>query len=355
MKTSISALESSLRATEGSSGGWETFGWLCAIAVGVGIAGEIAVIVSEYLEDLEDWERGTIRAPDKPPGWRFWFDVAATLLVLGGVFGEAGAAARVSSINSELRSKTSELRAKSDRLLAVITEEAGDAAISVETAQEELDSVTRQTEELKSDLSKAETEAEALHRQLAADEKDVNELRKSLAPRQDLALIQSHGKSNIDEMKNFPELEVILVFAPEYLTMGSAGEIEQRVTDAGWKVVSRIPNASVWPGVKVYRHLGPDISGFGNPDELRSKGAADALCRFLHSFDWDCDVEMGSRALGPSNVPPNTIRVEVGLKPEPYFTAPWDKPLDPNKPIKQQMDEQKKALQEEIERHLSPK
>jgi hypothetical protein len=135
LKSSISALESCIKASEGSSGHLETIGWLCAFAVGIGIAGEIVVIVSEHRDDLEDWGRGFVRPPDKPPAWRFWFDIVATLIVLGGVFGEAGAAAKIGSINSQLRSKTSELRAKSVQLLAVTTEEAGDAAKSAKDAE----------------------------------------------------------------------------------------------------------------------------------------------------------------------------------------------------------------------------
>ncbi len=136
LKSSISALEGSLKITEESSRHWETFGWLCAVAVGIGIAGEIVVIVSEHFESLGDWERGIIRPPDRPPTWRFWFDIVATLIVLGGVFGEAGATAAVASINSQLRSKTSELRAKSDQLLALVTQQAGTAAESAQKAQD---------------------------------------------------------------------------------------------------------------------------------------------------------------------------------------------------------------------------
>ncbi len=134
LKSSISALESCIKASEGSSGHLETIGWLCAFAVGIGIAGEIVVIVSEHRDDLGDWGRGFVRPPDKPPAWRFWFDIVATLIVLGGVFGEAVAAAKIGSINSQLRSKTSELRAKSVQLLAVTTEEAGDAGKSAKDA-----------------------------------------------------------------------------------------------------------------------------------------------------------------------------------------------------------------------------
>jgi hypothetical protein len=135
LKSSISAFENSIKATEGSSGFWETVGWSCAFAVGLGITGEIIVIVSEHCESLEDWGRGIILPPAKPSSWRFRFAIAATIIVLVGVFGEAIATSRVAAINSLLRSKTNELRATSDRLVAVVEELAGDASISADVAK----------------------------------------------------------------------------------------------------------------------------------------------------------------------------------------------------------------------------
>lgn len=127
LKSCISALESSINASEGASRFWERFGWSCAIAVGVGIVGELVVIVREYLDDLESWARGIVRPPDRPSFRLFWFDIFATVLVLAGVFGEAGASGKIASLNNDLRSNTSLLRAKSDQLLALATQEAGNA------------------------------------------------------------------------------------------------------------------------------------------------------------------------------------------------------------------------------------
>jgi len=229
--------------------------------------------------------------------------------------------------------------------------EVGSVKMSAGQAQSEADAVHREADELNRQLATSKGE-------LKAAEADASELKKSLAPRKDLPFIQGHGKSNIDEMKTFFGIKVILKFVPEYLTMKSAVQIEQRVTDAQWEVVSRIPDSSIWPGVRVYRHSAPSITPFGNADEQRSKGAAKALCDFLRSFDWDCDVSMGSRGPGLLNVPPNTLMVEVGLKPEPYFIPSWEKPIDPNKPIKQQIDERdrdfQKYFQQEFERHVPP-
>jgi hypothetical protein len=141
LKSSISALESSINALDGRSGFWEKVGWYCAVLVGVGVVAEIVSIVREYLEDRHDWRRGIVRPPDRPSfGWML-FDVFATVIVVGGIFGEAGATGKVSAINSLLRSKTSELRAKSDQLLALITLEAGSAASSAANAQGSADAV----------------------------------------------------------------------------------------------------------------------------------------------------------------------------------------------------------------------
>jgi hypothetical protein len=130
-------LEGSLKTTEGSSGGWEIFAWVCSVVVAIGVAAEIVGIVWEYRDDLNDWRRGVIRPPHRPSFKRFfWFEVLATVLVVAGVFGEAWASKELASINSQLRSKTSELRADSDQLLALVTQEAGSAAKSAQIAGE---------------------------------------------------------------------------------------------------------------------------------------------------------------------------------------------------------------------------
>lgn len=186
LKSSVSALESSLKTLEGSSGCWETLAWSCAFAVGVGIVGEIVVIVCEYDDDRDDWRRGIVRPPDHPSVWRFWFDIIATLLVLGGVFGEAGASMKLASINSQLRSKTSELRAKSDQLLALVTQEAGSAASSATKAQDSLGKVETEARGAQEASSNALTLAQDAHKEADVFEKEIS------AARNDLAVLQQN-------------------------------------------------------------------------------------------------------------------------------------------------------------------
>jgi hypothetical protein len=98
------------------------------------ITEEIVAIVWGYREERKAWRRGKVLPPDKPSVAKFWFEIVATVLVVAGVFGEAGAGEALASINSQLRSKTSELRGKGDQLLALITLEAGNAKTSADKA-----------------------------------------------------------------------------------------------------------------------------------------------------------------------------------------------------------------------------
>ncbi len=175
LKSSISALESSLKTLDGSSGCWEKLAWFCGFAVGVGIIGELVVIVSEDRDDLHDWRRGAnfwlwrvVLPPDRSPRWRFWLDIVVTVLVLAGVFGEAGASLELASINSQLRSRTSQLRADSDQLLALTTQEAGDAASSAGLAHKQLDAVKDEYTALSKKAGLINTELTFAQRMLGA-------------------------------------------------------------------------------------------------------------------------------------------------------------------------------------------
>ncbi len=156
LRSSIAALDSCIKALEGSSSFWEHLAIVSSFAVFFGIVGEVIVIVSEYLDDVHDWSIGerlwvwkVVSPPGRPPRWRFWFDIIATVVVLLGVLGEAWGSKELASINSQLRSKTSELRADSDQLLALITQEAGSAAQSAREARMDADAAKADLFELR--------------------------------------------------------------------------------------------------------------------------------------------------------------------------------------------------------------
>jgi hypothetical protein len=253
------------------------------------VAGEIVAIVSEYLEALEDWRRGIIRPPSRPPRWRFWFDIAATLLVIGGVFGEAGATGAVASINSQLRSTTSELRAKSDQLLALVTREAGDVRTSAEGAANAASSATDSSDKAKASASLALTTVQSAQNNITAldgkialssgriadvasavttAQNQLDEVQADEAPREILHVFRGKA-SNVDNLRPFIDQEVILESIPDFEPAIAAGYVKDMLEWAGFKVTTR-PYSLNWvvAGVRVEQY-NPDPND-RNP-ELRRR------------------------------------------------------------------------------------
>ncbi len=119
---------------------------------------------------------------------------------------------------------------------------------------------------------------------------------------------------------------------------------------AGWKTVRSEPlkfePGLAFPEGVVVRPYSSDATAGPNPrnrseeenrNEVSSNRAADELVAFLNSYNWEA-----SKALGwKQNIPPNTIKVTVGLKPLPYFQPPEIKRVkDQVRQIEQQLRQQ---------------
>jgi hypothetical protein len=345
LKSSISALESSAETLAVKSGFWETFSWLCAIAVGIGIAGEIVVIVSEHREDFDDWRRCIIRPSDRPPLWRFRFDIAATLLVLAGVFGEAGATGEVASINSRLRSKASELRAKNDLLLAVITEEAGDAKVSADGAaiaaasakasagdakmiadnafgQSKAASVVATGAQGKAE--KVAVTADTLNRELAISESKRAELERSLAPRLIPLRRWPDGVTNIDDLKPHPAgTEVVLEYIQDAEAGRAAANIRFLLEAAGWTIASALPiHHDTADGITISAYLRPEGANDNDPAERAAEWSSIVARNTLRTFFADNDWRPHFGYAWRGEIKRGSVRITVGFKPSPYFSDP---------------------------------
>jgi hypothetical protein len=77
------------------------------------------------------------------------------LLITGGIVGELWIGVSITSINGVLRGKSAELRSRSNQLLALVTQEAGDAATSARIAHDEADAVKGIADEAKKDAKDA--------------------------------------------------------------------------------------------------------------------------------------------------------------------------------------------------------
>ena len=163
LKSAISALESEINALESSSVPWEqSLKWFTA-SVAFGVAMELWIIWRERQDGLEAWARGIIRPPDRPSVWRFVVEVASVLFIVAGIVGELWVGVAITSINGRLRTKGAELRSKSDQLLALVIQQAGDAQTSAEgaasaaiRAQAAVDTVGKRAEDIDSDLARTQ-------------------------------------------------------------------------------------------------------------------------------------------------------------------------------------------------------
>ncbi len=135
LERAISALEREITALESSSVPWERrLPWFTAV-VALGVAMELWIIWHDRREEMHAWGRGVICWPPHRPSFRkYILEIVSILLVTGGIVAELWAGVRITQINGSLRTKSSELRSKSDQLLALVTQEAGTAQTSAEGA-----------------------------------------------------------------------------------------------------------------------------------------------------------------------------------------------------------------------------
>lgn len=314
LKSSISVLESSLKTVGQSSGRWETVAWVCSIVVALGVAAEIIGIVWEYRDDLRDWRRGIIRPPDRPSSKKLWFEIAATLLVVAGIFGEAGASLELASINSQLRSITSELRAKSDQLLALVTQVAGDAATNAQRAKDRADEVGGTADNLRRQLA-AEVTVE-----LAARHREA-ELEKSIAPR--VLPIDLDDVS----LKPFAGTHFVLEVLPEFEAIRAANHIKRLVGGAGWFIDKTDRN----PQLDAEAFDGVTISDSSTKTDLAQAGKASAaLTMWLKCHGWEARLSGVpipiSKGLNNKSITlasaDDVVRIAVGFKPDTFFVMP---------------------------------
>src|ERR1700675_4282358 len=143
LQSSVSALERDITALESQSSGLEPWlGWF-TLLVAIGVALEIFVVIHDHRKGVNEWRVSEL-IPEGPSLIKLGIEIASIILVIAGVMGEFGVGLKISSINGQLRAKGAELRSKSDQLLALVTQEAGDAADSAERAHKEAAAVAKQ-------------------------------------------------------------------------------------------------------------------------------------------------------------------------------------------------------------------
>lgn len=328
LKSCISALESSLKTVGQSSERWEIVAWVCAFVVGFGVAAEIVGIVWGYRDDLRDWQRGIIRPPDRPSVGKLWFEIVATLLVVAGIFGEAGASLKLALINSQLRSITSELRSKSDQLLALVTQEAGSSVYSADkanaaavNAQAGADAIGAKARELANITSNLRTKLAAEETVELAARNRADELEKSLAPRTlpiDLDALS---------LLPFAGTHVVLEVLTDAEAVRAAHQIERLLGAGGWIIDKVDPN----PELYIQAFDGVTVSDSLSKTDFREAGKASiALTMWLKCHGWEAHLsgipipmpkDPNNKSIAPASADA-IVRIAVGFKPDTFFVMP---------------------------------
>ncbi len=223
-----------------------------------------------------------------------------------------------------------ELRRVADQKISVANDAATQAGAQAASANAEAARAKEQAGLANERAGKANERAEELAAKNLATEAKLEEerrtrleLEKSLAPRT-LALRVEGETSNIDSLRPFGGINVILEVLPDAEAERAAGYISWILTQAKWKIVSgsRNPdlNQGEYDGVVIQHRIYPGVM---TPESVadRSRAAATALLEFLRSNNWEAETV----SLFPRHhdkMPANTIRIMVGFKPSPYFLPP---------------------------------
>jgi hypothetical protein len=323
---------------------------------------------NDNLSSSEQSESAAINSQETEVGrlkskarWPNWLNIA--LLIVGGIIAlligfnslwlrSATAAVsasegsltqlRVAKVNADSQREINRARQDAeDRLKLETTRVEGEAGKKIEDARAEAGVKIEQARgDADTKIAEAKRETEEVRNQNLATESRLEEekftrlnLAKSLA-RRVIPHVVVGGKSNFDILKPFSDIQAFIEFAPDREPSRAAQELEKALSTSGWKVVSVKPNPELlsdfWEGVAVSPYS-PRIGGLPIDQTWalmyatkKPNEAASALVRFLDNNNW---VVRRFPAFG-EEIPPNTIRVRVGYKPEPRFLTPAEEEFE---------------------------
>jgi hypothetical protein len=190
----------------------------------------------------------------------------------------------------------------------------------------------RITQEQKVEIEGLRKENLATEDRLGKEQDKRLELEASLAPRQ-IPYIKAGDTENIGPLRPFAGMQVILRFLPDAEASRAASNVAGLLSAAGWKIVSVEPSPEVnegyFDGVVIEPYSAAKSPNLPKMPELtfteeqqadqqrerRAKDAVEAVVDFLQSNNWQARFAWSHRG----ELPPDTVRVTVGFKPNPYF------------------------------------
>jgi hypothetical protein len=235
--------------------------------------------------------------------------------------------------------------------------------------------VSTRTDKLTQELITDEQDVSELEAKRAELEKSLTNLAVCNAPRVIPFWSIGNTRTSIDPLKPFAGRQAIIEFVPDAETRRAALSIYGSLDRAGWKIIRISPVDGIEDGVEIQPYVAPSpTSGLSAEwdslwqSEIRSNNAADALVDFLHSYNWQAKRgwpldEKGQMIRDSKILPPDTLRIRVGLYPAvTYVSPPGAKDIaeaiaqfdQQREAIKKQTEKQRADRDEEILKRLTP-
>jgi hypothetical protein len=344
--TDESALRSALASLNDRSSSlyWWLGFWTTLVAVGVAL--EVVFVVWEYLEELHDFRRGFIHAPERPPTLLFVMGLLGAGLVAAGVSGELWEESKIGTVEtcirrgndalSSLLSKEAATAQESAKLAKLEADgakaSAKEANDTAKAAQERAGKVDKKADALNTDLVSAKSKLEAVEAKRAELEKSLMSLAVCNAPRILPTWTMGQGtdrtkdKSSTDPLKPFAGTHVVFEYEQyDAETRRAAIQLANSLLAAGWFIDKATPVTGLKDGVEVQHFMSDGYDQLGY--EWRADGAGNALLDFLHSYNWQAKFgwpvdENNAIIYGTKVVPLGGLRVRAGIYPAVMFIAP---------------------------------
>jgi hypothetical protein len=244
-----SALRSALASLDdcNSSLHWWLGFWTLLVVIGVVL--EVFFVVWEYWEELHDFRRGIIHAPERPNIALFIFGLFGAGLVAAGVAGELWEESRIATVETCIRKGN-------DALFLLLSKEAGDAETSAKGAARAASEASASADTLKKYLAQLATP-----REIVISDRDGDHEERAV---------------RFSEVRKYPGTVALIQWIPEFESSTYALHLAAALNDCGWHVKPTTPEQSHIPyewmqeGVRVIT-LEESLLEPGDPSSARLK------------------------------------------------------------------------------------
>jgi hypothetical protein len=352
----------------------------------VGLAFDLFVIIKEFRDDWGEFRYGQIHPyenhlPKRPSVSLLILALLGTALIVIGVAGEQYVDVQAGKIETQIREAN-------DNLLGLIIQEAGDAnssALNAALAASEAKSsakdaqdtsgtafrqsraVSKRADELTSNLAETGKQLESLAVKRTALERSLLNLAICDAPRViPLWSMSTPGnaiaKTAVDPLKPHAGWQFVIEYVPfDAEARRAAAHVAGALQAAGWKMVKASQVDGIDDGVEVRAYFNRKAEPQEWSLHVNSQEAVYTLIDFLHSYYWE--VKSGWASDADTDIPPNDIKIRVGLYPAvSYVSPPATKEFaaviaqleKDREKMRQQQEAERQKRDEKLLEHLTP-